>query len=99
MGYNKEQKHQIIRRLYSNNNSITRVLNEYHQVFPRERIPSANTIRYIVKQFNETKSLKLKKRTIPRNEQGDLNILLSFEGKIFTKLFTPHNTTIAIFSF
>lgn len=64
MGYSEDEKHEIIRLFYSNNNNVSRVRNEYHQLFPGRRIPSRNTIKNIVRRFRETKSIKRKTRTV-----------------------------------
>lgn len=78
MGYSEEEKHQIICLYYSNNKNISRVQIEYRNIYPGHRVPSTSTVRYTVRQFNEMKSLKRKIRTVVRNEEEDINILIYF---------------------
>lgn len=81
MGYSTAEKFDIIHLYYSNNRNPSTTLNEYHRIFPNRILPSKSTIKYVVKKFEETKSLERKKRTVMRDEQLDLNVLLFFEGK------------------
>lgn len=84
MGYSEEQKLAIVRLSYGNNNNVTTVQREYHLLYPHQRVPSIDTIKYTVRKFSERKSLKRKKRTVARNENEDLNILVFFQGNYYT---------------
>jgi len=86
MGYSTAEKFDIIRLYYSNNRKPSTTRNEYHRIFPNRFLPSKSTIKYVVKQFEETRSLERKKRTLLRDEQLDLNVLLFFEGRHFNYL-------------
>lgn len=54
-----------------------------HQNFLGQRITSIKTIKKILRQFRETKSLKRKTRTVIEDQEQDSNILLYFEGKVY----------------
>lgn len=85
MGYSENQKHEIIRLFYSNNENVSQVRREYHQRFPGQRIPSRNTIKNVVRRFHFTNSIKRKTRTVVRNQEEELDTLLYFEGKFYFK--------------
>lgn len=83
MGYSEDEKLEVVRLFYSNNNSFVAVRHQYRLNNPGRRAPSIDTIKRIIRKFNENKNLCRKKRTVSRNETEDLNILLSFEGNYF----------------
>lgn len=80
MGYSKEEKFDVVRIYYANRYNVKMTRQEYRLSFPNRQTPSINTIRNIIKQFRESKSLERKRRTVPESED-DLNILLYFQGK------------------
>jgi len=79
MGYSAEEKGLII-RLFFSNNSVEIVRHEYHQRYPGRRIPSRNTIKNVVRHFEERNSVQRKKRTVERNLDAELDILLYYQG-------------------
>ena len=92
MGYSAEEKSQIIRLFYSNN-SVAIVRHQYHQIYPRRRIPSINTIKNVIRHFEERNSVQRKKRTVERNLDEELDILLYYQGNENIPLQTFQNTT------
>lgn len=84
--YNEEQKCEIIRLFYKNNNNASRAREEYRLLFG-EPVPQRSTFRYIEKNFRERKSIQRKKRSVQVNENEELDILLYFEGNITTIYF------------
>ena len=79
MGYSAEEKSQIIRLFYSNN-SVAIVRHEYHQIYPGRTILSRNTIKNVIRHFEERNSVQRKKRTVERNLDEELDILLYYQG-------------------
>lgn len=87
MVYSEEQKLAIVRLFYSNNNDVATVQREYRRLYPYQSVPCRMTVQYIIQKFAETKSLKRKKRTVERNENEDLDILLFYQGISFLVYF------------
>lgn len=83
MGYSVEEKRDIIRIYYSNHHSAKRTRAHYQRVYPERQTPSKSTIIYILRQFEQRKTLERKKRSAVGNEEEDLNVLLFFEGNYY----------------
>lgn len=81
MLFTEEEKLRVVALYYANDNSAVKTVRQYGIKYPRDRIPSRQTIDYIVKNHNERKTLQRKKRNCKGNIEADLNILLHFQGR------------------
>lgn len=84
MGYSSQEKLDIMNLYLTNNKSVTQTQIEHRRLYPNRQTPSKNTIRNIWKQFQERKTLERKTRTVVRDNDADLDILLYFEGNHMT---------------
>lgn len=80
MGYSEEEKLSMIKLFYLNGENASKACNEYNRQFPNRRPPTRQTILNVVKSLDDRKTLERKVRTVERNVEEDLNILLYFEG-------------------
>lgn len=81
MGYTEGEKLEIIRLYYKNNNNVVQAQAEYRRIHPEMPVPSRSTFYYTERRFRESKGLQRKKRTVVRNEDEELQILLYFQGR------------------
>lgn len=84
MVFTAEEKLDIV-RIYYNVRNLADTRNQYIRQFPNRIVPSKSTIHYTVQQFRERKTVNRKKRTLVRNEDQDLEVLLYFEGRFKEK--------------
>lgn len=91
MGFSEQEKANIL-KIYYRVNNYRETRNQYRIAYPNVAAPSTSAIYYIVKCFENRKSLLRKKRTVVRNEEIDLEILLYFEGR--RTLYNFHNLII-----
>ena len=86
MGFSDEEKANIL-KIYFRVNNYRQTRNHYRTEYPNLVPPSTSAIYYIVKNFENRKNVTRKKRTVARNEEKDLEILLYFEGNFKVILF------------
>lgn len=82
MGYSEDEKFEIVRLFYKNNNNVVAAQGEYIRLHPGMPVPSRGTFYYVERCFRERKTLQRKKRTVAVNEDDELKILLYFQSKI-----------------
>ncbi|XP_050301236.1 uncharacterized protein LOC126739533 [Anthonomus grandis grandis] len=81
MGYTEEEKFEIMRLFYKNNNNVARAQAEYHRIHPEMRVPARSTFYYTERSMRNHKNLQRKKRTVLANADEELQILLYFQEK------------------
>lgn len=79
MPYSEREKQLILQTFIKANNSVKLAKRELLRINPRMHVPHKNTFHRIYEKFQETSSLARKKRTMERDENSDLNILLKVE--------------------
>lgn len=80
MGYSEQEKLDIV-RIYYRFNNLKLARNQYLREYPERVTPCKATIHYIIKKFQQRKTVFRKKRTVARKEEQDLEVLLYFQGK------------------
>ena len=80
MGYTEEEKLEIIRLYYKNNNNFAQAQAEYRRIHPKMPVPARSTFYYTERSMRERKTLQRKKRTVIANDDEELQILLYFQG-------------------
>jgi len=81
MPYSDEEKCDIVRIFYKNNNNANAAREAYRRTFPLRAIPAKNTFKNIERAFRIRKTLRRKRRTVLVDPEEELHILLYFEGR------------------
>lgn len=81
MSYTEEEKLEILRLYYKNNNNVAQAQREYRRIHPGRPVPARSTFYYTERGMRERKTLHRKKRISNVNEDEELQILLYFQGK------------------
>ena len=79
MPYSEREKQVILQTFIKANNSVKLAQRELRRINPRMHVPDKKTFHRIYEKFQRTSSLARKKRTMERDENCDLNILLKVE--------------------
>lgn len=79
MIYSNEERQDILLLYAKNNYNASSTVRDYRQQYPERQCPARATIIRLHRKFRETSSVRRKKRTVPANEEMDLNILLHYQ--------------------
>lgn len=79
MPYSEREKQLILETFIKTNNSAKLAQRELRRINPRMHVPDKKTFLRIYEKFQQTSSRARKKRTMERDENSDLNILLKVE--------------------
>lgn len=79
MPYSEREKQFILQIFIKTNNNVKIAQRALHRINPRMHIPDKKTFYRIYEKFQRTSSLLRRKRTMERDENMDLNILLKVE--------------------
>ena len=79
MIYSNEERQDILLLYARNNYNASSTVQDYRQQYPERQCPVRATIIRLHRKFRETLSVRRKKRTVPANEEMDLNILLHYQ--------------------